>query len=266
MDTGYVQLLDDDTRARVLDVAATRPMRARPASWPARSSPTSPGAPFDLDAYLARDGADQRARAARRWCSRRTGSTRSADAEWVAAHDALGARFDRFIGFELGPMFVPYGRIYSLAAYEGLLGVASCIGAKHSSLSRAARVGPARGARPGASRLPRVHRQRPRHRHGVLRLRLPARAVGVRARGVRRARPALGGRRRGRSTSSTTCCSTSALSRSARRSPRTATTRRCSCQLRGRIDVRRDTARRAAPSRERPRVLADIAERLEAML
>ncbi len=56
---------------------------------------------------------------------------------WVAAHEAFGQRFDRFIGFELGAMFVPYGRIYSLAAYEGLLGVASCIGAKHSSLSRA---------------------------------------------------------------------------------------------------------------------------------
>jgi hypothetical protein len=33
---------------------------------------------------------------------------------------------------------VPYGRIYSLEAYEGLLGVPTCIGAKHSSLSRAA--------------------------------------------------------------------------------------------------------------------------------
>lgn len=61
-----------------------------------------------------------------------------ADEEWVAAHEALGRRLDRFIGFELGPMFVPYGRIYSLAAYEALLGVRSCIGAKHSSLSRSA--------------------------------------------------------------------------------------------------------------------------------
>ena len=60
------------------------------------------------------------------------------DADWVAAHDEFGRCCDRFIGFELGPMFVPYGRIYSLDAYEGLLGVASCIGAKHSSLSRAA--------------------------------------------------------------------------------------------------------------------------------
>jgi hypothetical protein len=60
------------------------------------------------------------------------------DAEWVAAHEVIGRRFDRFIGFELGPMFVPYGRIYSLDAYAGLLGVGGCIGAKHSSLSRAA--------------------------------------------------------------------------------------------------------------------------------
>ena len=45
---------------------------------------------------------------------------------------------DRFIGFELGSMFVPYGRIYSLAAYEALLGIDACIGAKHSSLSRTA--------------------------------------------------------------------------------------------------------------------------------
>jgi hypothetical protein len=33
-------------------------------------------------------------------------------------------------------MFVPYGRIPSLDAYRGLLEVRSCIGAKHSSLSR----------------------------------------------------------------------------------------------------------------------------------
>jgi hypothetical protein len=58
------------------------------------------------------------------------------DDEWVAAHEALGRRFDRFIAFELGPMFVPYGRIYSLGAYRGLIDIPGCIGAKHSSLSR----------------------------------------------------------------------------------------------------------------------------------
>ncbi|TFH18429.1 MAG: dihydrodipicolinate synthase family protein, partial [Acidimicrobiales bacterium] len=58
------------------------------------------------------------------------------DDGWVGALAALGADVERFIGFELGAMFVPYGRIPSLDAYEGLMAIESCIGAKHSSLSR----------------------------------------------------------------------------------------------------------------------------------
>jgi len=33
-------------------------------------------------------------------------------------------------------MFAPFGKIYSLEVYRGLLSIKSCIGAKHSSLSR----------------------------------------------------------------------------------------------------------------------------------
>ena len=55
---------------------------------------------------------------------------------WVAALTAIGARLDRFIGFELWTMFVPCGRIVSLAAYGALMAIPQCIGAKHSSLSR----------------------------------------------------------------------------------------------------------------------------------
>ena len=55
---------------------------------------------------------------------------------WVDAHTGFGERVDRFLGFELGPMFVPYGRIVSLSAYEALLGIPPCVGAKHSSLRR----------------------------------------------------------------------------------------------------------------------------------
>jgi hypothetical protein len=58
------------------------------------------------------------------------------DDGWVEALGEIGARVERFIGFELGPMFVPYGRIPSLDAYEAVLGIRSCVGAKHSSLSR----------------------------------------------------------------------------------------------------------------------------------
>ncbi len=95
-----------------------------------------PGASFDLDAHLAAMDAVTAA-GGTPVVFPSNGLNALADDDWVGAHDAFGERFDRFIGFELGPMFVPYGRIYSLAAYEGLLGIAACIGAKHSSLSRA---------------------------------------------------------------------------------------------------------------------------------
>ena len=135
MDTGYVQLLDTDTRTRVLETAARG---CGPVGFVAGAFVADePGAPFDLDAHLeAMDGVHASGGTPVVFPSH--GLNSLDDTDWVAAHDALGRRFDRFIGFELGPMFVPYGRIYSLAAYEGLLEVSSCIGAKHSSLSRAA--------------------------------------------------------------------------------------------------------------------------------
>jgi len=134
MDTGYVQLLDPETRARVLDVAAAH---ADDHGFVAGAFVAdSPGAPFDLDAYVA---AMQQitGHGGTPVVFPSHGLNALDDAEWVAAHEQLGARFDRFIGFELGAMFVPYGRIYSLDAYEGLLGIDACMGAKHSSLSRA---------------------------------------------------------------------------------------------------------------------------------
>jgi dihydrodipicolinate synthase/N-acetylneuraminate lyase len=135
MDTGYVQLLDPPTRAHVLERAASA---ASPAGFVAGAFVADePDAPFRVDAYL--DAVDAVSRAGGTPVIFPSyGLNALDDAEWVAAHEAFGLRFDRFIGFELGPMFVPYGRIYSLSAYEALLGVKSCIGAKHSSLSRAA--------------------------------------------------------------------------------------------------------------------------------
>jgi dihydrodipicolinate synthase/N-acetylneuraminate lyase len=135
MDTGYVQLLDEQTRVRVLECTAGA---SGPDGFVAGAFVSDePGAPFVADAY--HDAIDTVSAAGGTPVIFPSYGLNSLDGdEWVAAHAALGQRFDRFIGFELGPMFVPYGRIYSLSAYEGLLGVTSCIGAKHSSLSRAA--------------------------------------------------------------------------------------------------------------------------------
>ena len=48
----------------------------------------------------------------------------------------LAAHTDGFIAFELGTMFAPFGAIYDLETYRGLMEIAQCTGAKHSSLSR----------------------------------------------------------------------------------------------------------------------------------
>lgn len=134
MDTGYVHLLDDATQDRVLDATATLagaggfaagayvPDRAGDAFAPERYQRridrvhASGGTPVVFPSY---------------------GLTALPGPEVVVAHEALARSADRLIAFELGTQFVPCGRIYDLATYEGLLGIDGVIGAKHSSLSRA---------------------------------------------------------------------------------------------------------------------------------
>ncbi len=54
----------------------------------------------------------------------------------VLAHENLARYADTFYGFELSPAFVPFGRIFSLGEFEGLLGIKALKGLKHSSLNR----------------------------------------------------------------------------------------------------------------------------------
>lgn len=132
MDTGYVQLLDDATRLRVLEVArehgggdfvAGAQVSDQPGdAWQADGTlremqriQEHGGTPIVFPSY---------------------GLSELAEPDWVSAHAELAHHSDRFLAFELGPMFVPYGRIYCLDAYRGLLEIPSCIGAKHSSLDR----------------------------------------------------------------------------------------------------------------------------------
>src|SRR6056297_559941 len=132
MDTGYVQLLEPGQRERVLDLAAAATGgRFVAGAFVADSA----GDAFDRSGHLA---ACERiaARGGTPVVFPSNGLNELDDAGWVEALEAIGAQVDRFIGFELGAMFVPYGRIPSLDAYEGLMGIESCIGAKHSSLSR----------------------------------------------------------------------------------------------------------------------------------
>jgi dihydrodipicolinate synthase/N-acetylneuraminate lyase len=132
MDTGYVQLLGERDKHRVLDLTAA----ATGGDFVAGAYVSDePGAAFDLTGYVrACDAISERGGTPVVFPSH--GLNALDDGGWVDALGRIGERVDRFIGFELGAMFVPYGRIPSLDAYEGLMGVSSCVGAKHSSLSR----------------------------------------------------------------------------------------------------------------------------------
>ena len=58
--------------------------------------------------------------------------------ELIDAYRAIAHDCRRFLAFELGQMFAPFGRIYDLETYAELLAIPQCVGAKHSSLNREA--------------------------------------------------------------------------------------------------------------------------------
>jgi dihydrodipicolinate synthase/N-acetylneuraminate lyase len=132
MDTGYVQLLDSETKLRVLDLA----QQVTGGNFAAGAFVAdSEGDPLDLGGYVAA-AADIAERGGTPVVFPSHGLNSGTEGEWIDALAGIGAELDEFLGFELGPMFVPYGRIFSLDTYRALLDIPQCVGAKHSSLSR----------------------------------------------------------------------------------------------------------------------------------
>jgi dihydrodipicolinate synthase/N-acetylneuraminate lyase len=134
MDTGYVNLLDADQRRAVLAHTAETLSGGRFAAGAFIAD--QPGAPFDLDAYRAQiDLIHQFGGLPVIFQS--YGLTGQPGARIVESYARIGEHAPEFIGFELGTMFAPFGAIYDLDTYAGLMAVPQCLGAKHSSLSRA---------------------------------------------------------------------------------------------------------------------------------
>ncbi len=133
MDTGYVNLISEAERQRVLRIS--RETLAGCAYVAGAFVADEPGALFDLDAYCRQVDMIQ-AHGGTPVIFQSYGLTGQPGAEIVSAYEKIGERADAFIAFELGAMFAPFGAIYDLDTYRGLLGVERCIGAKHSSLSR----------------------------------------------------------------------------------------------------------------------------------
>jgi dihydrodipicolinate synthase/N-acetylneuraminate lyase len=64
------------------------------------------------------------------------GLTDQAEPAIIAAYETLARECDGFIAFELGNMFAPFGKIYSLETFAAIMSLPQCRGAKHSSLDR----------------------------------------------------------------------------------------------------------------------------------
>jgi dihydrodipicolinate synthase/N-acetylneuraminate lyase len=134
MDTGYVQLIDHATRREALRIA--RDVLGPDAELVAGACVVdAPGAAFD-EAASGRELDMITAVAGVPVIFPSFGLTAGSDADVLDRTRRLAARVGRFIGFELSPVFVPSGRVLTLDAYAELLQIPSCIGAKHSSLSR----------------------------------------------------------------------------------------------------------------------------------
>jgi dihydrodipicolinate synthase/N-acetylneuraminate lyase len=113
MDTGFVHLLSAEQRAEVL------------------SRTRSLGVEFVAGAF---DEADVEAVQALDGTPVLFPSEHTADV--VPAYQRVAESADRFIGFELSPVFHPDGQIWDLETYRAVLDIPQCVAAKHSSLER----------------------------------------------------------------------------------------------------------------------------------
>ncbi|MEM7559992.1 MAG: dihydrodipicolinate synthase family protein [Planctomycetota bacterium] len=133
MDTGYAHLIDEGTRVRVL--SETQKIASGKMYVAGAFVGDSLGASFDGDAYRQQMASIQQHDGVP-VLFQSFGLTEQDDASIVASYQSLVSEADRFIGFELGTVFAPFGKIYSLEVYEQLVKIPQCIGAKHSSLDR----------------------------------------------------------------------------------------------------------------------------------
>ncbi|MEM9645347.1 MAG: dihydrodipicolinate synthase family protein [Planctomycetota bacterium] len=133
MDTGYANLIDAETRAEALR----------------RTSQICGGKRFVAGVFVKDDpGADFSQAEYQRGIDeiqlvggtpilfQSFGLTSGEDEQILERYKRLSACCDEFLGFELGQMFAPFGKIYSLDLYRELIQLPNCIGAKHSSLRR----------------------------------------------------------------------------------------------------------------------------------
>lgn len=133
MDTGYANLLDESTRRKVLE--QTRKIMAGGEFVAGAFVGDSQGSEFDFSAYRKQIDSIHEFEGTP-IIFQSYGLAHGQDAQIVENYRQIASHCERFIGFELGTMFAPFGNIYSIDVYQQLMQLPQCIGAKHSSLRR----------------------------------------------------------------------------------------------------------------------------------
>ncbi len=133
MDTGYVHLLNDDTRRQVL--VATRETLAGGPFVAGAFVKDRPGDAFSSVGYQRQMEAIGEF-GGTPVIFQSFGLIEQPGPEIVASYQQLAKGCDQFIGFELTRDLAPFGKVYDLETYAGMMAIPQCIGAKHSSFHR----------------------------------------------------------------------------------------------------------------------------------
>jgi dihydrodipicolinate synthase/N-acetylneuraminate lyase len=131
MDTGYVNLLTPTERQEILRqtqiIADKRPFIAGTFIEGESGTPTALYATA-IEAIQKANGTPILFQ-----CSAIQAMTSS---EIITLYRQIAAHADRLIAFELGKMFAPFGHIYNIETFQGIMEIPQIIGIKHSSLQR----------------------------------------------------------------------------------------------------------------------------------
>ena len=131
MDTGFGNLIDDSIRRRALELTQAETNDFVAGAFVG----DKPGAAFDDGEYLRQMEMIQH-HGGTPVIFQSFGLTGQSDDAIVASYAKLASHADALVGFELSDVFAPFGKIYSMDVYRGLLGIDRLIGSKHSSLNR----------------------------------------------------------------------------------------------------------------------------------
>ena len=131
MDTGFGNLIDDSIRRRALELTQAETNDFVAGAFVG----DQPGAAFNDGEYL-RQMEMIHHHGGTPVIFQSFGLTGQSDEAIVASYAKLASHADALVGFELSDVFAPFGKIYSMDVYRGLLGIDRLIGSKHSSLNR----------------------------------------------------------------------------------------------------------------------------------